>query len=200
VNRISAGGVLAMARRLRRVDEDARGTLPHAVTPDDARADEFEARLHESTTLAFRVAYGVLRHRQDAEDVAQEALVRAFERRGALRERERFRAWLVRITWRAALDRRRADARRGRRDLAAVPDDDRADGERLAIRREREERVWRAVDALPEELRLAVVLAAIEGHQLRDVAALTGTSEGTVKSRLHRARRQLAESLKGLAE
>ena len=58
--------------------------------------DEFEARLVESSTLAFRVAYGVLRHRQDAEDVAQEAFIKAYRGFRQLRDRERFRAWLVR--------------------------------------------------------------------------------------------------------
>jgi RNA polymerase sigma-70 factor (ECF subfamily) len=168
------------------------------VSEGDALAREFEARLQDSSSLAFRVAYGVLRQRQDAEDVAQEALVRAFERMASLRDRERFRAWLVRITWRAALDRRRADARRGRRELAAVSEPAPPSAEDLAMDRERREVVWRAVDALPGKLRLVVVLAAIEGHDMREVAALVGTSEGTVKSRLHRARRQLAETLRWL--
>lgn len=56
---------------------------------------EFEQRLADSGTLAFRVAYAVLRRREDAEDVAQEALVRAYQRFASLRDRERFRAWLV---------------------------------------------------------------------------------------------------------
>src|SRR3990172_4647513 len=76
---------------------------------------EFEQRLADSGALAFRVAYGVLRQRQDAEDVAQEALVRAYRKRGSLRDRERFRAWLVRICWRLALDHRKAGKRRERR-------------------------------------------------------------------------------------
>ena len=77
---------------------------------------EFEIRLIESSTLAFRVAYGVLRHRQDAEDVAQEAFLKAYRSFRELRDRERFRAWLVRMTWRLALDRRRSDRRRQARD------------------------------------------------------------------------------------
>src|ERR1035437_1253047 len=75
----------------------------------------FEARLVESSTLAFRVAYGVLRHREDAEDVAQEAFAKAYRSFRQLRDRDRFRAWLVRMTWRMAIDRMRTDRRRGRR-------------------------------------------------------------------------------------
>src|SRR6266704_2439234 len=61
---------------------------------------EFETRLRESSTLAFRVAYGVVRNREDAEDVAQEAFAKAYRSFHQLRDRERFRAWLVRMTWR----------------------------------------------------------------------------------------------------
>src|SRR2546430_7844665 len=82
------------------------------VGVDQEREREFEARLVESSTLAFRVAYGVLRQRQDAEDVAQEAFVKAYRSFTQLRDRARFRAWLVRITWRLALDRQRGDRRR----------------------------------------------------------------------------------------
>src|SRR5262245_17433966 len=73
---------------------------------------EFEAQLLESSRLAFRIAYGVLRHREDAEDVAQEALTKAYRNFGSLRERNRFRPWLVRIVWRLAIDHKRACKRR----------------------------------------------------------------------------------------
>src|SRR5436189_2270219 len=90
---------------------------------DETLDREFEARLAESSTLAFRVAYSVLRHRQDAEDVAQEAFVRAHREFHRLRDRERFRGWLARMTWRMALDHRRGQERReSREDRAAVPD------------------------------------------------------------------------------
>src|SRR5215216_7340373 len=82
------------------------------VTLDEDLEREFERRLRESTTLAFRVAYGVLRNRQDAEDVAQEAFTKAYRSFKDLRDRDRFRAWLVRMTWRLALDHRRGARRR----------------------------------------------------------------------------------------
>src|SRR5712692_4169843 len=67
--------------------------------------------------LAFRVAYSVLRHRQDAEDVAQDAFAKAYRNFRQLRDRDRFRAWLVRMTWRLAIDHQRADRRRISREL-----------------------------------------------------------------------------------
>src|SRR3954469_7964725 len=91
------------------------------VSLDDDLEREFEIRLTECSTLAFRVAFSVLRQREDAEDVAQEAFAKAYRSFRHLRNRDRFRAWLVRMTWRMALDRQRADRRRLRREDAAQP-------------------------------------------------------------------------------
>jgi len=166
------------------------------VGADDALVREFELRLADSSALAFRVAYSVLRHQQDAEDVAQEAFSRAFREFRRLRDRERFRAWLARMTWRLALDHRRGQKRRvAREDRAAVPDLT-ASHEQAALEAERSARLWRAIDALPEKLRMVVVLAAIEGHGVKEVAELVGAPEGTVKSRLFDARKKLQEMLR----
>jgi RNA polymerase sigma-70 factor (ECF subfamily) len=164
------------------------------MTSDEELEREFETRLVESSTLAFRVAYGVLRHRQDAEDVAQDAFVKAYRRFRDLRDRERFRAWLVRMTWRLAIDRRRNDRRRlAREDAAATPAGAVRRG--AVVRplsfepegivedleaRERAERLWSAIDALPEKLRIAIVLAnTFDGGEVRAVDSL----ESVVRSR-----------------
>src|SRR5260221_14302443 len=87
--------------------------LAGALVDGDSQLErEFEVRLVESSTLAFRVAFSVLRHRQDAEDVAQEAFAKAYRKFRQLRDRGRFRSWLVRMTWRLAIDRQRSDRRR----------------------------------------------------------------------------------------
>jgi len=171
------------------------------VGVDQELEQDFEARLVESSTLAFRVAYGVLRHRQDAEDVAQEAFVKAYRRFGDLRDRESFRAWLVRMTWRLAIDRQRADRRRAAREGHAghAPNRDGGHEPPAALEdldaRERADRLWAAIDALPDKLRVVVVLSNIEGHGIRDVARLLGLPDGTVKSRLFLARQRLKEQL-----
>ncbi len=64
--------------------------------PASEIAREFEQRLADCSTLAFRVALGVLRNREDAEDVAQEAFLRAYKNFHRLRKPQRFRAWLAR--------------------------------------------------------------------------------------------------------
>jgi RNA polymerase sigma-70 factor (ECF subfamily) len=155
---------------------------------------EFEARLVESSTLIFRVAFSVLRHRQDAEDVAQEAFVRAHRRFGQLRDRDRFRAWVVRVTWRLAIDHLRTVRRRTTRELHLLQITPQTTEDAL-VSAERAEQLWTAIDALPEKLRIAVILSAIEGHDIREVARLLAVPEGTVKSRLHAARQLLKERL-----
>lgn len=172
--------------------------LDGMVTSEQGLERELEERLRESAPLAFRVAYGVLRQRQDAEDVAQDALVKAYARFGQLRDRGRFRAWLVRTTWRSAIDRWRSDRRRETREHVAGVQATAISAEDVAAARERSARLWSAIDELPEKLRLVIVLAAVEGYDVREVATLLELPEGTVKSRLFLARKSLAESLRCL--
>src|ERR1051325_12069934 len=129
------------------------------VGVDHALDRELEERLVESSTLAFRVAYSVLRHRQDAEDVAQEAFAKAYRNFHQLRDRDRFRAWLVRMTWRMALDRQRGNRRRTAHesaderalDLSAA---ELATARARADQHERAEQPWAGIHAPPEHPRL----------------------------------------------
>jgi RNA polymerase sigma-70 factor (ECF subfamily) len=158
-------------------------------------AREFEELLTDGATLAFRVAMGVLHNRADAEEVAQETLLRAYRSFKGLRERGAFRGWLCRIAWRLALDRQRGTRRREKRELAVPETRPESSVEQLAAAGEFERHLSRAMDELPEKLRQTLVLAGIEGYSTREVAALLDVPEGTVKSRLHLARKQMAEKL-----
>jgi RNA polymerase sigma-70 factor (ECF subfamily) len=170
-------------------------TLALGVTSRDETLErEFETLLAASSPLAYRVAFSVLRHRQDAEDVAQEAFIRAHRRFHQLRERTRFQAWLVRMTWRLALDHQRSARRRQTRERLhgeAIP----ASTEETAAGAERARHLWDAIDALPEKLRLVLILATMDGHDIRAVGRLLSLPEGTVKSRLFLARQRLKECL-----
>lgn len=174
-----------------------RLAAPVVNTGDVADAREFEARLADSSKLAVRVAYSVVRNAHDAEDVAQEAFARAHRRFSALRDRDKFRAWLVRMTWRLALDHRRGEKRRVAREEVAA-----REAERMApdapdgLAHERSERLWAAIDRLPDKYRVVIVLAAIEEHGIKEVAQLLGAPEGTIKSRLFDARKRLQEMLR----
>jgi RNA polymerase sigma-70 factor (ECF subfamily) len=154
---------------------------------------EWEELLRENAPLVFRVARGVLRNDADAEDVAQEALLRAYRKFGRLRERTRFRAWLVRISFRLALDRLRSTKRRQQREAKWVFETARLDS---APRGEFQHHLEVALEELPEKQRLVLLLSAMEGHTLEEVSLLLGVPVGTAKSRLFFAKKTLAEKLR----
>jgi RNA polymerase sigma-70 factor, ECF subfamily len=157
---------------------------------------EFEQRLAECGLLAFRVARGVLRNTADAEDVAQEALLRAYRRFHRLRDQNRFRGWLVRIAFRLALDRVRSAKRREQRETQWPQPLPHPTTEDLAAASEFQGHLERAMEELPGKLRLALLLSAIEGYTSEEVAAMLRVPLGTVKSRVFLARKQLAEKLR----
>lgn len=173
-----------------------RAGISTAGTLESQLEQEFERRLADCPTLAYRVALGVLRNSAEAEDVAQEAMLRAYRNFHRLRDRDRFRGWLVRTAWRLALDRIRSTGRRERRERTAVEGWTEARVDSAVATREFERRLATALDELPEKFRLVIVLAAIEGYNTGEVAKLLDIPEGTVKSRMHAARKKLAETLR----
>ena len=190
MNPIRSGGVFPNGARMDALAQ----VLPESLVSLDAALErEFEERLADSSALAVRVAMGVLRNRADAEDVAQESFVRAYRSFAGLRDREKFRGWLVRIVWRLALDRIRAQKRRQARELAALREPAPPTVEDVAASHEFQRRLADAIEQLPEKLRIVLLLAGVEGHDHAAVARLLGLPEGTVKSRLHLARKRLVE-------
>lgn len=160
---------------------------------------EFESCLADCGSLAYRVAHGVLRNPADAEDIAQEALLRAYQKFHRLRHPARFRAWLVRITFRLALDRWRSARRREHRETLwaqAELQPPLPSTEQLAASNAFQARLEKALQELPKRLRLVLLLAAIEGYTLEEVSGMLGIPMGTVKSRLFFARKALAEKLR----
>ena len=176
----------------------ARSELEREAAQADARR-EFEERLSECGPLAYRVAHGVLRNAADAEDVAQEALLRAYRSFERLRDRSRFRGWLVRISFRLALDRLRSAKRRAQRDtLWSQPEHipPAVTAEDLAASNQFQAHLARALEDLPEKLRLVLLLSAMEGYTIEEIASMVGVPVGTVKSRIFVARKKLAEKLR----
>lgn len=157
---------------------------------------EFEERLAECGPLAYRVARAVLRNTADAEEVGQEALLRAYRRFHRLRDRDRFRGWLVRIAFRLALDRSRAAKRREQRETLWAQPLPVPTTEDLAAATEFQRHLDRELAELPPKLRLVLLLSAMKGHTLEEVAVILALPLGTVKSRLFLARKRLAEKLR----
>lgn len=168
-------------------------TLAGTAVPkvrDDA-PDSFAARVAETQRRVFQIAYGVLGDPADAEEVAQEAFLRAYRRFSTLRDPDKFRAWVSRIAFRLALNRRRARGRQLVRDTswhASCPDPVANPHDAFALARIRAE-----IERLPEKLRAVILLSAVEEMEAREVAAVLDIPVGTVRSRLHLARKRLLE-------
>lgn len=129
----------------------------------------------------YRVSIGLLHNRQDCADVVQEALSKAWARRGSAQE-QWFRPWLTRIV----INECHNHWRRGKRLVVSEkvePPPEQAAVPNLELRQ--------ALDALPEKWRLPLTLHYLEGFSVAEIARITHTAEGTVKSRLHKARAML---------
>ncbi len=161
---------------------------------DDA---EFAARVQQLQRRLFQIAYSVLGDSADAEEVVQDAFVRAHRRFAGLRDPGKFRAWISRIAFRLALNRRRSRGRRLMRDTnwQATQPAASLDGARSSVDRIFLERVRGEMERLPEKLRAALLLSAVEGMDATEIASVLGIPAGTVRSRLYLARKQLLEAL-----
>ena len=133
------------------------------------------------------LAFGIVRERAEAEDCAQEILLRAFDKMPALNSESEFAAWLYRLAINYCLDRkrkldRRANSSHGARQPEHQPSFDKQIETRLALER--------ALDEMTESARLTLMLR--EWHELNyeEIAAITNVPVGTVKSRLNHARRE----------
>lgn len=195
-NQTPASGVLLNGTPMDALVEE----VMHAEVKTRALTEnEFEAQLPSLSRLAFRVALGVLHHREEAEDVAQEALLRLHRDFSRIRDPERIDLWLVKVAWRMAIDRQRSMRRREKREIAPAWFAASPTAEQLAASDEFEEALYAALDELPEKLRATMVLAGIQGYNTAETARLLDLPEGTVKSRLHSARKKLAEKLERFA-
>jgi RNA polymerase sigma-70 factor (ECF subfamily) len=146
------------------------------------RTAAFQELLHDQLQSAYRLASAVLRDRVEAEDAVQEALARAWQHWGSMRDPERATAWFQRIVVNECRARLR---RRGRVVYLAElperpgPDASAGSGERDALRV--------ALSRLTPDDRLVLVLRFYADLTIEDIADRTGSRLGTVKSRLHRA-------------
>jgi RNA polymerase sigma-70 factor (ECF subfamily) len=156
---------------------------------DQDRDEAFTRIVNQHARFLYRVAHSLLRHPQDAEDAVQDALLKLYRGEG-WRAMQDERAFLARVVWRAALDRRSArsigvdEERVEQQDSRPTPDRAAADSDERALLHE-------LVDALAEDLRQPLLLSAVEELSSREIGELMGLPEGTVRTRLMRARAKL---------
>jgi RNA polymerase sigma-70 factor (ECF subfamily) len=159
----------------------------------DGDAQAFAALVRAHQEVVFRAAYLVLREAQAAEDVAQEAFMRAYNHIGSFRTGEPFRPWILRIATNLALNEIRSRTRRhGLFDrVRTLASGSSPSPERDAVRESERTELWDAVNALPEDDRIVLYLRHFLELPEREIAATLNIAPGTVKSRLHRASTRL---------
>jgi RNA polymerase sigma-70 factor, ECF subfamily len=157
--------------------------------------DAYELLIQRHSAMAYRVALRLTGNHHDAQDVAQEALIAAWENLARFRAGSSFSTWLYQIVTRRALNK--ASRRRAASSLDLLPDI--ADpAEETAMQAERNlavDAVTDALAALPFAQRVVIVLHHLEGLSYAEVASVTGSTEPAVRSHLFRARRALGRKL-----
>jgi RNA polymerase sigma-70 factor (ECF subfamily) len=177
-----------------------------ALESDDvaARRGRFEREALAHLDALYSFAVKLARARDDAEDLVSDTLLRAFERWEQYRLGTNIRAWLFTILYHVFVSRRR---RAAAREVRAADDEGReprepvgeADPEGRFYDSFLDEEITRAIDALPDEYRAAVVLSDVQGLRYAEIAEVLRIPEGTVKSRLFRGRRILQGKLRRYA-
>jgi RNA polymerase sigma-70 factor (ECF subfamily) len=157
--------------------------------------DAYAELVNRHSLLAYRVALRILGHHQDAEDVAQDALVTAWQQLPQYRGESSFSTWLYRIVTRRALNWISRDRRRGSADVLPELAEVSAPADVAVERNETVDAVTAAIQALPPAQRVVVVLHHLEGLSYADVATITASSVPAVRSQLYRARRALGSAL-----
>lgn len=185
---------------------------PEAVRPDVAEDRDLVERARTGDRRAFgrlvekyqrrvyALAFGILRQRDDAWDVAQEAFVKAYKKLDKFEGTSAFYTWLYRITYNLSIDTLRDKARRETVDLEdARATEDRGEGDarlsqhpdREAQRKELHRVLQEALSKLSDKHRAIIVLREVEGLSYEEMAEVLGISKGTVMSRLFHARQNL---------
>jgi len=169
----------------------------HRLTKEqeaDACDDPIARLVKRHARFVFRVAYSVLRNVHDAEDVVQETFLKVHRARGWESMVDE-KAFLARAAWRIAVDRL-PNARTAVLDFD-VPTGG-PDPEQAAIKADWNATIHRLIDALPQELRQPLALSTVEELSSHEIAQVMGIPEGTVRTRLMRARQVLKQKLGAL--
>ncbi len=175
-----------------------------ARNEDRREFDQLVERYHKQ---AYNIAYRMAGNHADAEDLTQEAFIRAFRFFGQYRRELPFDSWLYKIMSNVFIDRlrRKPKVRIRSIDQPVATDegeaqfdiaDKSAGPEDIVLSTQMDSRVQTALENLPEAFRITVIYADIEGLSYEEIAEATNTNIGTVRSRLHRGRRLLRDKLK----
>lgn len=173
-----------------------------------ARGDEraFEKLVEAYQKQVYNLALKIVKNREDALDLSQEAFLKAWRGLPGFRQEAKFSSWLYRLTYNVCLDFLRKSAREnvisltveneGEEVVQADLPDSAPGPEKQAEDKETAETLRREVEKLPEEQKRCLLLRAVNGLEYSEIAEIMGVSVGTVKSRISRGRASLAEKMK----
>ena len=164
-------------------------------------ARDFEAIYAGYSRLVYWAAYGVMKTSEDALDVSQNVFLKVFRHIKTVEDMSdsQLKGWLYRVTVNSCLDDKRKHSREVpvEEDFESVETDESVLPEPSAHNEEKRKLVQQAVDSLPDIYRETVTLHYYAGLNYAEIAELSGSTEGTVKSRMSRAKARLCELLKG---
>jgi len=165
--------------------------------PSETRDEAFSRIVNEHARLMYRVAHSLLRHPQDAEDAVQDALLKLY-RGDAWRNMQDERAFLTRTVWRTAYDRLQMRTTPSDEFAELLLRDPRRSPEREAEEQDEQVLLHELIDQLPPELRQPLLLSAIDELTSREIGLAMDIPEGTVRTRLMRARNELRRNFEAL--
>jgi len=160
---------------------------------------EFKRLYDSAFPVIFRVAFRVTNSREAAEDLCQESFFRLYERNMVFPNPEEAKYWLIRVVKNASLNYAKRKERERKAYQRAFKEDTRQveTGEGILVKKETSEEVQRALEKLPENLRMVLVLKEYAELNYKEIGRVLGISEGNVKVRVFRARERLAVILEG---
>lgn len=150
--------------------------------------EEFARVVRKNQKTMFRLARSVLDSDTQAEDAIAEAVLSAWEKRYQVKDIKRFDAWLLKIT----INKARSMKNRRQREFP-VPEVEETQPEKLTVGEQDE--IWEYVHKLKDKYKILIILHYYENRSIKEMAEITGLMEGTVKSRLYRARNMLKEMI-----
>lgn len=178
-------------------DEESR-VIQAVLAGDTGR---FEELVHANERAVYTLCLRMLRDEQDALDASQETFVRAWRGLARFRGESRFSTWLYRLASRICIDMLRRRPKQPELSLTAGDDEDfslpdlQPSPQQTAEQNELRQLVTDALTLLPPDFREAVILRDVNGLSYDEIGNITGLEPGTVKSRIYRARRKLADIL-----
>jgi RNA polymerase sigma-70 factor (ECF subfamily) len=173
----------------------------------ETAAPTVEILVAEHSRMVFRIAYSILRNHHDAEDAVQECFLRVWKHKDRLHEVSNAKTWLARIAWTTALDKWRAgrkmvsldDGEPGAELMESLSSGTPAADEQL-VERQKQQLLQRLIAGLPDDLGQTLELSTVQELNSAEIAEVMKIPEGSVRTRLFRARKQLKEKLAVLLE